>query len=120
MIAWLLGGLLSVISIPVLAFQAMIFSTISLVDKEWRFPVAVAWSAFTLWAVWFPPLVLLQLAVIWGTYLYRDEDDGGREMVRRWLGAPGDRPTDRQATVKREKFHLHMEEGSAHRARGVH
>lgn len=58
---------------PVLFFQAFIVGSIFFVKKvsPRQLPhVAVAWSCFTLIMVFMPWLMALQLAVIWGAFLW--------------------------------------------------
>lgn len=76
----------------VVLFQAVIVATIVFAGQR-RLPIVLGWSAFTLLMVFMPWLMVLQLAVIWATYVVCDRSgsEGSgvvvpasppREMVR--------------------------------------
>ena len=65
---------------PILFFQAMIIASLVIarfVAKDKMIFVAGGWSLFTLIMVFMPWLMVLQLAVIWGSYaiLYPKDTD---------------------------------------------
>lgn len=67
------------VTLPVLAFQAAIFLSIryaafGISRLKW----AVGWTAFSLWQIILPPLLVFQLVVIWGSYWY---SSGGKSKT---------------------------------------
>lgn len=56
----------------VVTFQLVIAASILityLINERWALWVAIGWSIETLILLFYPPLIMIQLAVIWGSYL---------------------------------------------------
>ena len=55
----------------VITYQLVVVATIWLayrINPRFALWAAIAWSAETLVLLFYPPLILIQLAVVWGTY----------------------------------------------------
>lgn len=55
----------------VFAYQLLIFVSLAIVRVLWPkqlLLVALIWTGFTALNLFYPPLIVLQLAVIWGTF----------------------------------------------------
>ncbi|MGD9664949.1 MAG: hypothetical protein AB7U34_07065, partial [Novosphingobium sp.] len=71
----------------VIAFQAIIFASIAmtrLIFPQKLLAVCLAWTAFTLLLVFATPLIVLQLATIWGSYsLFNPDQDNSSSASSR-------------------------------------
>ena len=69
----------------VIFYQILIIATIvtiSYLDRKRVLLVCWFWTFFTIFNLFFPPLIFIQLAVVWGTYFLLKNNDGQSRKIR--------------------------------------
>ena len=68
----------------VIYYQAFIFSSIVLMrifKKEWLIGICLGWTLFTVINLFYPPLIFIQLAVVWGSYSFLKSSDSKSKKI---------------------------------------